>query len=79
MRTFLSSTKILLSFTVAETIVALGEAEQEGLFSGGVGSAEVPPEVCAWTLFWVSFIQHRLSYFQVFPAQAAQIPPPQAV
>ena len=79
MRNFLSSTKTLLSFTVAETIVALGEAEQECLFSDGVGSAEMPPEMCAWTLIWVSFIQHRLSGFQVFPAQAAQIPPPQAV
>lgn len=72
-----------MSFTVVETIVAKSQvafrhAKQERLFSNGVGSAEAPPEVCAWTLFWVSFIQHRLPGLQVLPVQAAQIPPPQA-
>lgn len=72
-----------MSFTVVETIVgesqvALRDAEQERLSSNDVGSAEAPPEVCPRTLFWASFHQHTLPGFQVFPAQAARIPPPQA-
>ena len=70
-----------MSFTIVETIVAEGQvalrdAEQERLSSNGVGSEEAPPEVCPWTLFWVSFHQHTLPGFQVYPARAAGIPPP---
>lgn len=62
---------MLLGFSVMEKTcgigkrqVALGNAEEKGLFSNGAGSAESVPKPEHGPLFLVSFIQHRLPGFK---------------
>ena len=59
--------------------MAIGDAEEQGLFNTGAGSVDLPPDAEHPDFVMGIFYTAQTFRSSEYPAQAAQIPPPQVV